>query len=850
MKTEVLLFERQRATQALEESERRYARLLASTSDYIYSVKIEDGRTVATEHGPGCEAVTGFTSNEFAADPYLWYRVIHEEDRAAVLAHVNSIFTNQTPPPLEHRIIHRNGEVRWIQNTCIPHHSHAGRLLGYDGLITNITSRKQAELLHLVQYRIARILSESDNLTAAIPSVLEALCQVMLWHYAAFWKLEQPSGRIVVCGDYLRLPFETPNGRQQRIRFPNRTSAFAQSSLLREEPVWFAGRPQTDTTDLVNNSELAELSGCCCALKLQAEHRITGIIELRRREMLGNHEQFTQGLGGVAAQLTRFIDRENLRERLEQEHSLLRTLVNHLPDCVFIKDTSTRFVLVNPAHQRILGVSAAEDAVGKRDADYFPPELATRYEADDNKILQDGEQQLDREGPILDSSGMTRWFLTNKVPLKDATGQVTGLIGIGRDITERRRRLQSLRESRERLALVIESSKAGIWDWNIVAGTAYYSPRWKTMLGYCVREIEATFAGWIELLHPEDRERVLHTIDLCLQGKTQRLHVQQRLKHKDGSYRWISTVGITLFNPSGSAIRMTGSNLDITESKSAAARLEEVNVKLARKGAILKRIISKLKASNRELEAVQLHLIQAARFESVGTLAAGVAHEVKNPLQMILLGLDYITEKANPCDHDLAMTLQDMRESVNRANSIVQELLSLSALTRFECTPCSFNQIVERSLLLVHNRLVAAHISVKFQLGADIPPVPMDANRMEQVFVNLLINALQAMPQGGALSIRTFKIQFEKESVSPGLITPRFNKGDALAVLEIQDTGPGLRPEDLERVFDPFFTTKPPGVGTGLGLSISKRIVDLHSGAISLRNVPGGGAIASVALKT
>jgi PAS domain S-box-containing protein len=145
MHTTIVVRDKNRAEQAVRESEQRYKRLLASVTDYVFSVTVEEGRSVGTVHGPGCEAVTGYTSQEFAADPFLWYRMIHSEDHPTVTAHAERILNGETPPPLEHRIIHRNGDTRWIRNTPVPHKDELGRLIAYDGLVSDITAHKQAE---------------------------------------------------------------------------------------------------------------------------------------------------------------------------------------------------------------------------------------------------------------------------------------------------------------------------------------------------------------------------------------------------------------------------------------------------------------------------------------------------------------------------------------------------------------------------------------------------------------------------------------------------------------------------------------------------------------------------------
>lgn len=532
MKTELLIGERDRAIDALRESEGRYVRLLAATTDYIYTVKLENGRTHSTSHGPGCEAVTGYSPAEFAADRYLWYRIIHKEDVPAVLNQVGEILRGAMPLPIEHRIIHRNGSVRWIRNTTIPHRNAEGRLVAYDGLISDITDRKQAE--------------------------------------------------------------------------------------------------------------------------------------------------------------------------------------------------------------------------------------------------------------------------------------------------------QALRDSREQLALVIRGSNDGIWDWNVTTNEVYFSSRWKSMLGYADEEIENCFEAWEKLIHPEDLPLARERIRAYFAEETPVYELEHRLRHKNGTYRWILARGVALRDGSGKPVRMAGSHMDMTELKTVAERLQQ---------------------ANRELQETQSHLVQAARCESIGTLAAGVAHEVKNPLQTILMGLHYLSQTLTTVDGDVALTMNDMRESVTRANAIISDLLALSKVAQFQIKREDLNQVIRHCLHLVRNQLDAAQTSLVLNLADDLPAAEMDASRVEQVFLNLLLNAIQAMSAGGTLTVTTRTITLgDNPAAIPGVFR-KFKPADRLLVAEVRDTGAGINEADLPRVFDPFFTTKPAGVGTGLGLSMAKMIIDRHRGVIDVSNAAGGGVVAIVALK-
>jgi signal transduction histidine kinase len=242
-------------------------------------------------------------------------------------------------------------------------------------------------------------------------------------------------------------------------------------------------------------------------------------------------------------------------------------------------------------------------------------------------------------------------------------------------------------------------------------------------------------------------------------------------------------------------------------------------------------------------------LIQAAKLESLGTLAAGVAHEVKNPLQTILMGLDYLANNLPRDSGTPTLVLSDMRDAVTRANVIVRELLQLSAPTDFEPKEEDFNGAVERSLWLINNGVVASQISVVRKLAADLPRVLLDRNKMEQVFINLFSNALHAMSKGGVLTVTTRKRRFGEDLKVGGSAFPQFKPGDQVVIADVRDTGKGIPEDLLPKVFDPFFTTKPPGVGTGLGLSVVKTIIDLHGGAIDIRNGPLGGVVVTLMLR-
>jgi PAS domain S-box-containing protein len=283
---------------------------------------------------------------------------------------------------------------------------------------------------------------------------------------------------------------------------------------------------------------------------------------------------------------------------------------------------------------------------------------------------------------------------------------------------------------------------------------------------------------------------------------------------------------------------------DTTERKRFEEQLQQKNAELAASEAALRK-------SHEDLKAAQLQLIQAEKMESIGTLAAGVAHEVKNPLAILQMGINYLAKKNPIGDDNVAMVLQEMKEAITRADSIMRGLLDFAASKQLAVKTEDFNQLILDTLKMVRHELNKNRIEVVKDLAAPLPKVAVDKTQIQQVFVNLFVNAIHAMPQGGRLSVRTYAKQMTETTHHEGSRkADHFWVGDTAVVAEVEDTGTGIPQGLLSKIFDPFFTTKPTGVGTGLGLPVSRKIIELHGGAIDIKNKPeGGGVRVTVLLK-
>jgi signal transduction histidine kinase len=254
-------------------------------------------------------------------------------------------------------------------------------------------------------------------------------------------------------------------------------------------------------------------------------------------------------------------------------------------------------------------------------------------------------------------------------------------------------------------------------------------------------------------------------------------------------------------------------------------------------------------AAHEALKAAQAQLIEAEKMQTVGRLAAGVAHEVRNPLAIIEMGLDCLGGKPGEADP----ILEEMHGAVKRANVVVTGLADLASPGAAGVGDADLHGAIEHALEALADELDRAHVHVVQAFAPDLRALRLDADRIAQVFVNVIANAVQAMPKGGTLTVATrlatlgpAEVAFEAGNRS-GI---RFREGDRVVIAEVRDTGHGLAPEILGKVFDPFFSTRPTGEGMGLGLTVARKLTEMHHGTLAIASDPRGGAVVTLTFKT
>jgi two-component system, sensor histidine kinase and response regulator len=300
--------------------------------------------------------------------------------------------------------------------------------------------------------------------------------------------------------------------------------------------------------------------------RIAALEQLQEVQEKTVREQSGRLEQSLAELRERARELARS------EEALRQQTRILQAVLDSMSDGVIVADEHGKFLLFNPAAERILGIGKADVAPEEWTKLYgcYLPDKVTPCPPDRMPLVRAirGES-ADEAVEFIRNANRPEglWLSVNARPLRDETGTLRGGISVHRDVTAHKLAEEELRKSRARYELAVQGSGDGLWDWDLETGVVYLSPRWKGMLGYEEHELESSFATWERLLHPEDRAGALAAVDAYLRGETAHFELEHRLRTKDGGYRWILARGVALRDASGKPYRMAGSNTDLTERK-------------------------------------------------------------------------------------------------------------------------------------------------------------------------------------------------------------------------------------------------------------------------------------------
>jgi PAS domain S-box-containing protein len=358
----------------------------------------------------------------------------------------------------------------------------------------------------------------------------------------------------------------------------------------------------------------------------------------------------------------------------------------------------------------------------------------------------------------------------------------------------------ALAENQWRLELAIETSHAGLWDWNLVTQECHYSTEWKSQIGQAGDVLSNQFSEWEDRLHPEDHDRVMEELKACLAKPAGRLYLEYRLRHKDGTHRWIHARGRIKRADTGQPLRLLACQVDITERRALEAQFQ-----------------------------------QAQKMEVVSRLARGVAHDFNN-LLTIVLGYSDMLLSGPALDEPTRDSLAEIKKAGERAFSLTRQLLTFSRKQPLEPALLDLNQVVGDCEKML-KRLVGEDVELVTNLEPNPGQVKADAGQLEQVLLNLAIHARDTMPQGGKLTIETAPVSLGEAYCR---LHPEVKPG-RYVLLAVSDTGEGLDEDAKARMLDPLFTGREEGQETGLGLAMVFSFVKQSGGHVSLLSDPGQG---------
>lgn len=364
-------------------------------------------------------------------------------------------------------------------------------------------------------------------------------------------------------------------------------------------------------------------------------------------------------------------------------------------------------------------------------------------------------------------------------------------------------------ESEKQLELALKGANLGLWDWNLISGEVSFSGQWPEILNVAEGGPSLQINSWDSLIHPEDMPRVERVLQAHIDGKTNFYESEHRLKTRTGDWKWVLNRGrIVACDKYGDPSRATGTILDISARK----------------------------ISEEERENLEIQLRQAQKIESIGRLAGGIAHDLNNLLSPII-GYSEMALFEIPEDDPLYEDIAQIRDAANRAKELTQQLLAFSRKQILRMTAIDLNEIVLESKNILR-RLIREDIKMDFHLAPDIGSVMADASQIQQILMNLALNASDAMPNGGSMTIATSKVFLDEDFQQHH---PVVDIGE-YALLAVSDVGIGMDEETISRIFEPFYSTKAKGRGTGLGLSTVYGIVKQHGGYIWADSTPSSGS--------
>jgi two-component system cell cycle sensor histidine kinase/response regulator CckA len=538
---------------------------------------------------------------------------------------------------------------------------------------------------------------------------------------------------------------------------------------------------------------------------LWSEPGATCLMEFRFRAADGNwrwlESQSTNllqdpAVGAVVGNVRDVTERHQMIDRLRTSEARYRRFIETTNEGVWTLDADQRLSFANARFAAFLGYDDPGELIGRHVHDFFDDEGEAATAEPDRLRRPGGGRQV--EARLRRRDGSMVWLLIDSTPIYDDAGRYEGVLAMGMNVSERRRSHEALRESESLFRQLTEAIREVFWLMDAAKGEILYvSPAYRSIWGRSCASLYASPGEWVESVHPDDRARVADAASRRSDGAYDE---EYRIVRPDGTVRWIHDKAFPVRDPDGRVVRVAGVAEDVT--------------------------------ARRELEA---QFRQSQKMEAVGRLAGGVAHDFNNLLSVVLSYAELALAGLG-ADDPLRDDLFEIKQAGERAAGLTRQLLAFSRQQVLAPRVLDLAEVVAGAERMLR-RLLGEDIEVALLSASGDARCRVDPSQIEQVVLNLVVNARDAMPQGGRLTIETSTVDLDADYARQHLdVTP-----GPYALLSVSDSGTGMEKATLARIFEPFFTTKEQGKGTGLGLSTVFGIVKQSGGHVWVYSEPGMG---------
>ena len=741
--------ERKRAEETLKESEEKFRSLVESTSDWIWEINRNGIYTYAS---PKVKELLGYEPQEIVGKTPFDLMPAGEAKRIANI--FNDIISAIKPiERLENTCRHKNGSLVTIETSGVPFFDSNGNLRGYRGVDRDITERKKME----------ELVKENES---RFRSIVETTRE---W----IWRMNLDG----------KMTYNNPALEE--------ILGYNQEELLGRNTLDYMHEDDRLGIEQMLQQIIPEKRGWT-NLVVRWRHKDGTLRWLESNAVpILNSEGQMLGYQGADRDIT---ERKKAEEALRESEERYRTILEQMKESYYEVDLAGNFTFVNDALCRRLGHSR-EELIGMNYRAYTPEERADNTFKTFNQVFRTGQPIIAYPSVAMAKDGSLIFTERSIFPLQNEEGKTIGFRGISRDITERIRSEEAVKQSEEKYRTVLNEIYEVYYEIDLNGNYTFFNDALCHRMGYSREELMGM--NYREYTPKEDWKSDAAKFRSVYETGEPLRWIPLRNITRDGRILYLEDTVLPMRNEKGEVIGFRGLSRDVTERKLA----EEERRQLELKSQI------------------------TSRLASVGEMAAGVAHEINNPLTGIT-GYAQLLMDRKDLPPDIRSDLAAINDGAQRVAGIVQRLLAFSRQTRPERKLVEINDLIDSTLVLRAYHLRVNNIEVIKRLTPGSLETVADPGQIQQVLLNLIVNAETEM----------------KLAHGKGKLTITTKKRDKIIKIYVKDNGPGIKPEVMEKIFDPFFTTRKVGQGTGLGLSLCYGIVAEHNGRIYAESKPGKGA--------